>query len=53
MGFGFGVILFLAGTALVALCLEAIPSPSGEMQGGDPAGHGHSHDPAGHGHGGH
>jgi hypothetical protein len=44
MDFGLGVILFLAGSALVALCLVAIPGPAGE---------GTAHDAAPHGHGGH
>ena len=43
MEFGFGVILFIAGSVLVGLCLLAIPGPaSGEVP-----------TQTGHGHGGH
>jgi hypothetical protein len=44
MSFGVGVLLYIAGTILVAVCLTAIPGPGGG--GGTPSG-------AGHGHGGH
>jgi hypothetical protein len=44
MSFGVGVLLYIAGTILVAVCLTAIPGPGGE--GAAPGG-------AGHGHGGH
>jgi hypothetical protein len=44
MSFGVGLILYIAGTALVALCLMAIPGRGGaapaQEHGGD---HGHGH----------
>jgi hypothetical protein len=51
MAFLFGVVTFLMGAALVAVCLVAIPGP--EALEGDPVGHGKNGDPAGHGHGAH
>jgi hypothetical protein len=45
MSFVFGVVAFVLGSALVAVCLFAIPGPEGEAP---PEAHGH-----GHGHGGH
>jgi hypothetical protein len=44
MSFATGIIIFILGTALVALCLGAIPGPGGAAP---PAGGDHGH------HGGH
>jgi hypothetical protein len=44
MAFVFGVVSFILGTALVAVCLVAIPGPGGAA--GEP-------EAGGHGHGGH
>jgi hypothetical protein len=41
MGFLFGVVSFVLGTALVAVCLLAIPGPEGAGPAPDAAGHGH------------
>ncbi len=42
MSFALGVVLFLLGTALVALCLAAIPGPPGGAAPAHPP-HGHDH----------
>lgn len=47
MGFVFGIVSFVLGSVLVAICLFAIPGPEGE-QGAEAQGQDH-----GHGHGGH
>jgi hypothetical protein len=44
MAFVFGVVSFVLGTALIAVCLLAIPGPDGGV--GEP-------EAGGHGHGGH
>jgi len=44
MAFVFGVVSFILGTALVAVCLLAIPGPEGASA---------EHEAGGHGHGGH
>jgi hypothetical protein len=41
MDFALGVILFILGSGLVALCLEAIPGPAGGKDGHAPPSHGH------------
>jgi len=41
MSFAVGVILFILGSALIALCLIAIPSPPGAAQAQAPHGHDH------------
>lgn len=41
MPFGLGVLFFVLGSVLVAVCLVAIPGPPGEAPG--PFGHGHDH----------
>jgi len=45
MAFVFGVVSFVLGAALVAVCLFAIPGPPTEGGGepADAAGHGHGH----------
>lgn len=44
MTFALGVVLFIAGSVLIALCLTAIPGPPGaEAQGHAPHGHDHAH----------
>ena len=43
MAFLMGVVAFLLGTVLVAVCLVAIPGPGGEEEAAPPS----------HGHGGH
>jgi hypothetical protein len=40
MAFLFGVVTFILGTVLVAVCLVAIPGPEGEEREA-PAAHGH------------
>jgi hypothetical protein len=44
MEFLFGVVAFILGTVLVAVCLVAIPGPEGEEREAAPTAHG------GHGH---
>jgi len=44
MSFTLGVILFILGSALIALCLAAIPGPPGAA----PAQPGHGHDHGAH-----
>ena len=51
MTFLFGLVTFVLGAVLVALCLVAIPGP--EALDGNPAGHGEKADPGGYGHGAH
>jgi hypothetical protein len=41
MSFGVGVLVYIAGTVLVAVCLTAIPGPGGEGGAAGAAGHGH------------
>lgn len=44
MSFAFGLIYFILGTALIALCLFAIPGRSGESHGhAAPRDHGPAH----------
>ncbi|HUH85503.1 MAG TPA: hypothetical protein VLX85_12915 [Stellaceae bacterium] len=45
MAFVFGVVTFVLGATLVAVCLFAIPGPPAEGGGeqADAAGHGHGH----------
>jgi hypothetical protein len=43
MAFLFGVIAFILGTVLVAVCLVAIPGPEGEEREAPPAAHGGHH----------
>jgi hypothetical protein len=46
MAFVFGIVSFVLGSALIAICLAAIPGPGG-------AAGAHEHEAGGHGHGGH
>lgn len=41
MEFVFGVVSFVLGTVLVAICLVAIPGPTAVEQSGAPPSHGH------------
>ncbi len=41
MSFVFGLVAFLLGTALVAICLLAIPGPESDERPEAPHGHGH------------